>query len=354
MVSLTEMPELVMNNILEKLDLRSILSLRKVCHDLRNFIDDGKPDPHLTEIEMTVKYSSITLIMRINHLKWINHEIKYKKEDTKGCSVVYEKREKLLENENYISTFAKDLEAVLTVFESKMKLEKFDLNWRYAQHQVFDEVSKKMESFLKPYKLKVKEVTIEAFEQSHVMSILPYLDPKPLYQIDISEACLSDYSVYKNNPLKLDEVVELEQWKDANEILIGRQVELPDMKNLENARCVFVTLDSIKLEDLIELKEVRFCRTVLISVHYFQQFLLSKTLGEYDMEYVSFDEQDQFFEPFGVPYLEYRDNPDSKQWFFKTEHPDQILQIHHYNDGVWHIKFMIFNKRRIPSETIIQ
>ncbi|KAF1753078.1 hypothetical protein GCK72_019634 [Caenorhabditis remanei] len=339
MVSLTEMPELVMNNILEKLDLRSILSLRKVCHDLRNFIDDGKPDPHLTEIEITVKYSSITLIMRIHHLKLINHEIKYKKEDTKGCSVVYEKREKLLENENYISTFAKDLEVVLTVFESKMKLEKFDLNWRYAHHEVFDEVSKKMESILKPYKLKVKKVTIEAFEQSHVMSILPYLDPKPLYQIDISEACLPDYSVYKNNPLKLDEVVELEQWKDANEILIARQVELPDMKNLENARCVFVTLDSIKLEDLIELKE---------------QFLLSRTLGEYDMEYASFDEQDQFFEPFGVPYLEYQENPDSKQWFFKTEHPDQILQIHHYNDGVWHVKFVIFNKRRIPSEAIIQ
>lgn len=341
MVILTDMPELVMNNILEKLDLRSILSLRNVCHELRNFIDDAKPDPRLTEIEIVVRYSSITLILRIHHLKWIKYEIVYRKteDDRRGCAVIYEKQEKILEYENYINTFARDFEIILTVFESKMKLKKFYLVWQYAQHRVFDEVSKKMKLILKPYKLKVKEVTIGAFKQSHVMSILPYFDPKPLYQLDIPEPYLPDHSVYRNNPLKLDEVVELEQWKDANVILMGRQVELSDMKNLENARCVFVTLDTLKLEDLIELKE---------------QFFLSRTLGEYDIEYASFDEQDRFFEPFGVPYLEYEDNPDNKQWYFNTDNPDQVLQIHHYKDGEYHIKFSIFRKQFISKKVIVQ
>ncbi|UMM37375.1 hypothetical protein L5515_009152 [Caenorhabditis briggsae] len=48
---------------MDHLDFRSILRMRKVCHDLRNFIDEVVPSSHMTRIIVTVRPYDVELIL---------------------------------------------------------------------------------------------------------------------------------------------------------------------------------------------------------------------------------------------------------------------------------------------------
>ncbi|CAP25500.1 Protein CBG04872 [Caenorhabditis briggsae] len=60
--SLADMPEKVIMLILENSDFRSILNLRKVSYDLRNFIDEKKPDLQLEIIQIHIDSSRVKIL----------------------------------------------------------------------------------------------------------------------------------------------------------------------------------------------------------------------------------------------------------------------------------------------------
>ncbi|CAO4381643.1 unnamed protein product [Caenorhabditis nigoni] len=82
MSSLFEMPELVMENIVQFSDFRSVLTLRQVCRDFRNFIDrlnDSKlPDSRFTKIAMIVN-KDVRFIYEDPYCIW--HEFVYSEAD---------------------------------------------------------------------------------------------------------------------------------------------------------------------------------------------------------------------------------------------------------------------------------
>ncbi|CAL2047396.1 unnamed protein product [Caenorhabditis brenneri] len=62
MSSLLEMTDVPMTNILEKCGFKSVLTLRKVCHSLRNFIDDSCFKTDLDNIRITIGPTGFLLI----------------------------------------------------------------------------------------------------------------------------------------------------------------------------------------------------------------------------------------------------------------------------------------------------
>ncbi|PIC29692.1 hypothetical protein B9Z55_021197 [Caenorhabditis nigoni] len=66
MSSLIEMPELVMEKIVEFSDFKSVLTLRQVCCDIRNFIDDLNdsklPDSKFERITLIANNSQDSII----------------------------------------------------------------------------------------------------------------------------------------------------------------------------------------------------------------------------------------------------------------------------------------------------
>ncbi|UMM37798.1 hypothetical protein L5515_009453 [Caenorhabditis briggsae] len=114
---LTDMPELVMNRILEELDYKSIQPLRKVCHDIRNFIDDQNPNPKIDSILIECKedtgdywilYDNSGIGLNPETWTFVHYE-KYKN----GCLVRYKDKEIVLENENFLNRSMEDLEMVV-------------------------------------------------------------------------------------------------------------------------------------------------------------------------------------------------------------------------------------------------
>ncbi|UMM37547.1 hypothetical protein L5515_009285 [Caenorhabditis briggsae] len=64
--SLLQMPDVVLSTIFKKVDLYTILVLRKVCVDLRNFIEEHKPESNIDHVIVTVNLESVNLSMPFN------------------------------------------------------------------------------------------------------------------------------------------------------------------------------------------------------------------------------------------------------------------------------------------------
>ncbi|EGT50100.1 hypothetical protein CAEBREN_16937 [Caenorhabditis brenneri] len=62
MPSLLEMTDVPMTNILEKCGFKSVVTLRKVCHSLRNFIDDSCFKTDLDNIHIFIIRTSFSII----------------------------------------------------------------------------------------------------------------------------------------------------------------------------------------------------------------------------------------------------------------------------------------------------
>ncbi|UMM37767.1 hypothetical protein L5515_009431 [Caenorhabditis briggsae] len=75
--TLLDMPEIVMNHIFSYLDVKSIFKMQKVCLQLHNFVDEQKPDIHLTSMEL--KATTYGFTCRISSELFGNFRIKYLK-----------------------------------------------------------------------------------------------------------------------------------------------------------------------------------------------------------------------------------------------------------------------------------
>ncbi|KAF1753077.1 hypothetical protein GCK72_019633 [Caenorhabditis remanei] len=155
------MPQLVMNKILEKLDLPSILTLRNVCHDFRNFIDSIHLDCDLTRLEISLGPDKIYITYNTPYKQWV---VSYTNLYSKGCLVAREeirnRSVKRFKDNNFIEMFSKDFEIILNIFGTKLNLNRFELRKKYAYEEDGKRVLERLETILKTYKLKVKDETI--------------------------------------------------------------------------------------------------------------------------------------------------------------------------------------------------
>ncbi|PIC29811.1 hypothetical protein B9Z55_021276 [Caenorhabditis nigoni] len=209
MSSLSEMPALVMENIIKSLDFRSVLTLRQVCRDFLNFIDrlnDSKlPDSGFSKIGIRLNKD---ICLKIEDQDCRQHHFIYSESDN---SRSYNGKTTTLENLNVMDVAVRDLELILKFQKSTLNCSNFDLN--DFQHSKESPFSVELNNMFRKInrKIKTKDLVIISDSQFGFMSILPFSDPETLEFIDLHP---TDHEMQ----IEMDEIVKTEQWRKAKKI----------------------------------------------------------------------------------------------------------------------------------------
>ncbi|CAO4381062.1 unnamed protein product [Caenorhabditis nigoni] len=249
MSSLNKMPDVVLTAIMDYLDLRSIMFLRKTCRDFRTFIDEVVPSSSIIGMGLTVNQERIELGLEDSIAEF--RKVTYSKPDQEAA--FWKDLEMILKHQkSHLEYFTVDLEPS----ENHRTLDKSTLE---KLHSVFLE---KLQNLLISRKapLKAASLNLVVGDQNEIMTILPNIESEKLEEILIFPATGPHMRVFK-----LDRVVETEQWKHAKELGTANfMVEEPLEKFTHFEKCR-ICVDKISLELLQKLKETFFNHPTLES-----------------------------------------------------------------------------------------
>ncbi|CAO4381060.1 unnamed protein product [Caenorhabditis nigoni] len=243
------MPDVVLTAIMDYLDFRSIMFLRKVCRNFRTFIDEVVPSSSIMGMALTVNEERIELALRDSIAEF--RKVSYSKPDQEAA--FWKDLEMILKHQkSHLEYFTVDLEPP----ENHRTLDKSTLE---KLHSVFLE---KLQNLLISRKapLKAASLNLVVGDQNEIMTILPNIESEKLEEILIFPATGPHMRVFK-----LDRVVETEQWKHAKELGTANfMVEEPLEKFTHFEKCR-ICVDTISLELLRQLKETFFNHPTLES-----------------------------------------------------------------------------------------
>ncbi|EFP01781.1 hypothetical protein CRE_23306 [Caenorhabditis remanei] len=241
--SLVDMPELAMERILRFLDFKACLTLRHVCRDLRNFIDDDVnysilPDSKFTKITVTVELNLIRFKFTGSRGSiWLTYNIR-----ENMCTRMFNSHKRLLMDVDPVEVAVRDMDLVLRFQKTTMKRIIFNI-----------QDSNLTESFTiilerRKRKIKVETLIVLASQPYQIVSIvnakvLKEIVMRPL--VDQEDFQLLDFS----------EIVETEQWKNAEE-LDARNFVFPNeqLRNLTHFSRANVWIHRISVEEIDYLK----------------------------------------------------------------------------------------------------
>lgn len=195
------MPELVMHEILKYFDFREVQHLRKVCHDLRNFIDDNKKDAKISNITLDVGDAYI----RIDYGQ--GYGVCYRNHGS-SCAVECGGRKKILKDSKHVDRCLKDFAIILNFQTSALKkLSVYYKGAAYWKGIRYNDALKMVKSVLNSRKLllKTKTLIMHVIDQNNILSILPYLDSDILEVVQIWDL-LPTYGL----PIEVKEIVKSE------------------------------------------------------------------------------------------------------------------------------------------------
>lgn len=323
MVSLIEMPPVVMNIILEYSNYRQILTLRKVCRDFRNYIDDVKPD---------IKLHTISVKNADNSHNWFRVDFS-RLEDSKsllcvkisggGCRLMVQGvKEFTLEESDPFNILKEDLRFLLEFQKSVL----IALNVETSNQEVLNFMKDILKS--RNHFLKVKKITFHTSNQSRILSILPYIDPENIEEILISE--------WNADPSHINKIVKLDQWKRLKSISLCTFLKTISMRNFSHFDVGSINVQSIIWQDLILLKEA-FRRSS------FQKFSIS---------YRYLDNEKKLHETLG-PSIVHLGLFFDREWYYHIPNCDQILNVEHSTLQQM-IKFKKIEKSEVIPNGFIQ
>ncbi|CAL2047398.1 unnamed protein product [Caenorhabditis brenneri] len=303
MSSLLEMTDVPMTNILEKCGFKSVLTLRKVCHSLRNFIDDSCFKTDLDSIEITIGPNGFFVICRTNPL-WTN-------------------RTSLADGWN-----SKDLKTILKMTQNT-KLSRICVNTNRDNAEGLNVLEEILKNQTRP-------LQAEQFEMggSEILKVLPYIDSKILKEIYIRPArrAGADDQVLDG----IEEVIELEQFKNAMELTIDYCFLVrADLRKFFHFQRVSMKLHETSLEELVALKEA-----FVTSTHMVYFTLSGRGLNK-----------NQLAQMFGTPFHDPRPFG-TAQWFFKIQNcKEHVLRIEW---GLGGLKFRKLEANEVPQDAVVQ
>ncbi|CAP36028.2 Protein CBG18615 [Caenorhabditis briggsae] len=253
-LELINIPDVVMNEILEYLDFPEILKLRKVCHYFKDFIDEVKSKSILKDINIIFYPKEIRFdLFSVQNERYV---ILYEKFQANGCRVSQNGREKILENSDFREIFIRDLEILLKLQKSIFRV--FRLIRR--DQNDFDYF---LENFPKTPELKIQEFYMDAGDdaQNEISKILGFLNSKFLIS-------LSFHPYGGRKVLNLSEISKMDHWKNAEQLYVNRNIfVILDVLKLEHFSLVEVKMDRLRGKELLELREMKSSEDVLRITH---------------------------------------------------------------------------------------
>ncbi|PIC29729.1 hypothetical protein B9Z55_021226 [Caenorhabditis nigoni] len=321
MSSITEMPELVMEKIIEFSDFKAVLTLRQVCRDFRNFIDDLNdsklPDSKFTKIQILSEKKDNKIILDFMNSDDSSHRLEYSEI---GNSRSFNRKTTLLGNADIVDVAIPDLELILKFQKSTLEFlyftfDDFQLQNDSSLHVLPIKLSNMLN--VSGRKIKTRYFNIKTSDNSQIMSVLPIAEPETLQvlnllSIDDDEQRSNLHSSYDDGvrEIELDEIVKTEQWKNAERMNCYLRVLNLKVEYVSHFPRLFMKIPSITARDL------DFLKTTYISSPQFKYAFF---------ELIDFNEHDDISNLWGPAF----DSGYSKHfWYFRRKNAEEkILRV---------------------------
>uniref|UniRef100_A0A1I7ULH8 F-box domain-containing protein n=1 Tax=Caenorhabditis tropicalis TaxID=1561998 RepID=A0A1I7ULH8_9PELO len=328
--SLLDMPDVVMHKIFDKIGVRGVLTLQKVCHSLREYIDSQNMSMDFKAISVTMSPTKIWVTIGGQEGEILYQNV------SKGCEVVYNGKVKNLHEADFVSVFIHDLRSIL-IFQ-KTPLQRLNITFDEYEPgysvECIEEVYKQLKTLLESSKrpIPVEKFVMNALKQKHVMSFLPFLDSKFLKEIRILDPTLWGIGY---EPLYIDKIVKLEQWKGAEKVFIEIPIKSSTIPYFKDFKCAVFSVYNI-YENGLNLLETAF-----------QQ---SKTLEWLQIKY-SYDSYiEEALSHFFGPSFQ---NDDEEHWFTRIPESDLIMRVVS-NPDEENLIFSRINESDVPEGAVIR
>ncbi|KAF1754899.1 hypothetical protein GCK72_021464 [Caenorhabditis remanei] len=314
---LVDFPAVIKSKVLEKLDIFSILQLRKVCHGLREFIDKSQSKATDTVIDLNLKGSSIEIALTLQETKRI---YLYNNENlcTMSWGYLDDFNSITFENECYIDVFLREFEAIMKH------------HWR----PVLDSVSVEMygnrdysnlHNMLNKLKyLHSEKVSFEDCNPIQIREMFSFFDVKCLNKIVI-EDCFK-----KTADEDLLPITSTEHWKSARCVVYrGKDFDLK-IQDFLHFSDVEIKCNSTPIQDIASLKE---------------EFLKSPTLTRFVIKNYYYPTE-RLSAVFGDPSTQ-SDN----EWFFRIPNSEDVV---HLTESLLDISFSRIKNKDVPVGAVIK
>ncbi|EGT41826.1 hypothetical protein CAEBREN_18261 [Caenorhabditis brenneri] len=251
----SDLPIDILKIVINDLELTDELILRKVSKSLRSIIDGPKFVSSIIFIHLEANSSQIGL--ERNYVNYSDkhdektYEVKTRPLDSDGNMKINITKKPRVIGEEHWESMIRDLSTFLC-----------NPNWKFSSiHWIFDEnkldypdIRQKqlqlIENMLKTTSLQVKNMSICSKEPTTVMAILPYVIPVSL-----------EYLSLHNNGPKLEEIMELEQWKKLKSAYVDT---VPDSFSIEHFfHLEAFSIDQIRFSEdrLVKIRDILFKST---------------------------------------------------------------------------------------------
>ncbi|CAL2047299.1 unnamed protein product [Caenorhabditis brenneri] len=310
-MSLLEMPEDVKRMIVEKLELKENLILRKVCHSLRNFIDDIRPPLPIPFLDFRIDGN--------------NEKIE----------AFYGKNR--VEYRGNLTVFEKELKIILNIFTPKSLI----IRIKGAERSEFFEDFFKIFGKILTRPLKPQHLYMDILHPKNAISILNFLDFPPKSTIAIADPIAN---VDHRKGFKIFEIFEklksfnkLEEFQMRDYEIVD--VGISDFLGLSFLKKIEISIENISAEELRRVKE---------------NFLLpTSNLQKFHINYSNFPDKPALIDIFGPPHHITKWGLPQDRWYYRTPNSEKILEIisYHIADSV---HFSLIEKYMVSRDAIIQ
>ncbi|KAF1755167.1 hypothetical protein GCK72_021736 [Caenorhabditis remanei] len=252
----------IMRHISQYLEFFDIQRLRKTTRGIRNCIDYIQPDFHISEytIAFLLEKKPYTVVKT---RKGISKTTRY------GRDVNFDIKSS--QCKKAISRMLEDLETNL----KKTCMKELQIVFSYVDFIEYDPLVSFNKFFLDRFKmilaksekpLKIEKLVMKCVTQREVMQVLPFLDSSHLKTIELHDpdsefrknyGSRYEYPEGLRKPFEVNELCELEQWKNAvGELIIySRPINMVVRKmNVCNYSKVNITVEKMSSQDILYLK----------------------------------------------------------------------------------------------------
>ncbi|PIC29730.1 hypothetical protein B9Z55_021227 [Caenorhabditis nigoni] len=294
MTSIIEMPELVMEKIIEFSDFKAVLTLRQVCRNFRNFIDDLEdsklPDSKFEQLEIISECNTKKIMLKFMDPNFVFYRIEYSASEK---SRKFQEKTTKLDNSNIVDVAIRDLELIL-------KFQKYNfqvLTLSFDDCQLQNKLSNTLGQ-----RIKARSLSITVHHQSQVLPMLQFADPDTLKFLDL-------HWVDINLEIGVDEIVKTDHWRKAMEFSCDFQLLNLKAEDVCHFSSISLRTNSFDARDLDTLKKT---------------FLNFFKLEYWYFDLKNFNEIDELSNLWGPPFM----SGLSRTWYFRIKDSEErILQI---------------------------